>query len=161
MLGSRSARASHFDQQPGKHRAVSTDRPRSIPVRAGAPGGSDAGECVELQRWRRLAAGPHTEKGFWTAARSIDQRRALRAACDKGVEVGAVPKRPPVRVRRVAAACTGFGKARPARARRWRMARAADVSGGWIKQMTGQHSPVGMRFGFARGYRYLWWLGRS
>ena len=41
------------------------------------------------------------------------------------------------------------------------MARAADVSGGWIKQMTGQHSPVGMRFGFARGYRYLWWLGRS
>jgi CubicO group peptidase (beta-lactamase class C family) len=35
------------------------------------------------------------------------------------------------------------------------------VSAGWIKQMTTRRSPAGMRFGFARGYGYLWWLGRS
>jgi CubicO group peptidase (beta-lactamase class C family) len=35
------------------------------------------------------------------------------------------------------------------------------VSAGWIKQMTTRHSPAGMWFGFARGYGYLWWLGRS
>ena len=35
------------------------------------------------------------------------------------------------------------------------------VSVGWIKEMTTRHSPDGMWFGFARGYGYLWWLGRS
>ena len=35
------------------------------------------------------------------------------------------------------------------------------VSAGGIKQMTTRHSPAGMWFGFARGYGYLWWLGRS
>ena len=35
------------------------------------------------------------------------------------------------------------------------------VSAGWIKQMTTRQSPAGMWFGFARGYGYLWWLGRS
>jgi CubicO group peptidase (beta-lactamase class C family) len=27
--------------------------------------------------------------------------------------------------------------------------------------MTSRHNPDGMWFGFARGYGYLWWLGRS
>jgi CubicO group peptidase (beta-lactamase class C family) len=35
------------------------------------------------------------------------------------------------------------------------------VSAGWIKEMTSRHNPDGMWFGFARGYGYLWWLGRS
>jgi CubicO group peptidase (beta-lactamase class C family) len=35
------------------------------------------------------------------------------------------------------------------------------VSADWIKQTTTRHSPDGMWFGFARGYGYLWWLGRS
>ena len=35
------------------------------------------------------------------------------------------------------------------------------VSANWIKQMTTRHSPDGMWFGFAQGYGYLWWLGRS
>jgi CubicO group peptidase (beta-lactamase class C family) len=35
------------------------------------------------------------------------------------------------------------------------------VSNGWIKGMTTRHNPDGMWFGFARGYGYLWWLGRS
>jgi CubicO group peptidase (beta-lactamase class C family) len=35
------------------------------------------------------------------------------------------------------------------------------VSADWIKQMTTRHSPHGMWFGFAHGYGYLWWLGRS
>ena len=34
------------------------------------------------------------------------------------------------------------------------------VSIGWIKEMTTRHNPDGMWFGFARGYGYLWWLGR-
>ena len=35
------------------------------------------------------------------------------------------------------------------------------VSVDWIKQMTSRRNPDGMWFGFARGYGYLWWLGRS
>lgn len=35
------------------------------------------------------------------------------------------------------------------------------VSAGWIKEMSSRHNPDGMWFGFARGYGYLWWLGRS
>jgi CubicO group peptidase (beta-lactamase class C family) len=35
------------------------------------------------------------------------------------------------------------------------------VSAGWIKQMTTRQSPAGTWFSFARGYGYLWWLGRS
>ena len=35
------------------------------------------------------------------------------------------------------------------------------VSAGWINEMTTRHNPNGMWFGFARGYGYLWWLGRS
>jgi CubicO group peptidase (beta-lactamase class C family) len=35
------------------------------------------------------------------------------------------------------------------------------VSADWIKQMTTRHSPDGTWFGFARGYGYLWLLGRS
>ena len=35
------------------------------------------------------------------------------------------------------------------------------VSVGLIKEMTTRHSPKEMWFGFARGYGYLWWLGRS
>jgi CubicO group peptidase (beta-lactamase class C family) len=35
------------------------------------------------------------------------------------------------------------------------------VSAGWIKQMTAQHSPRGLWFGFAGSYGYRWWQGRS
>src|SRR5207248_1555077 len=119
-------RAGHLQQQPRKHPAVGVYRPRSLSVRAGTFRRSDAGDRVELQRWWCLAAWPRAEEDRGTAARAIRQRGIIRASRDTGLGVGTLPKWRSGHVRQLASATARLGQARPTRARRWRMARAAD-----------------------------------
>lgn len=73
-----------------------------------------------------------------------------------------LPKRPPVHVRRIAAAATRFAKLGQLVLDEGVWQGRQIVSAGWIKQMTAQQSPRGWWFGFARSsYGYLWWQGRS